>query len=257
MKGMIQYIENNLTPRQTELLKFVIKEFINSAKPVPSSLIHKKSQLGVSPATIRAELSHLENRGYLSQPHTSGARIPTDKAYRHFVNSLNLKPAAEPAVSDKKAIRNALADAGLDPRQINKAIADSLSKLTDNLIITGTEKQQDFFKFGLSNLMNMPEFREFDRMFQMTNFFEEFDRMFDSLEKQLFGANPNFKVIQVSIGRENPVSGIKEESVIATRYPLPNGYVGSLTLIGPTRMDYERNISLIKYTKEELDKKLT
>jgi len=258
------YSHGNLTPRQQDLLRFVIKEFINSAKPVASATIHRKAHLHVSPATIRAELSHLEDRGFLSQLHTSGARVPTDKAYRHFVNSLNLQQSPEPAVNDKRAIRTALADAGQNPRQINKAVADTLSKLTANLVITGTEEQNDFFKFGLSNLMNLPEFREFDRMFQLTNFFEEFDRMFDLLERQLFGpafakasaGNANFKIIQVSIGRENPVSGIKEDSVIATRYPLPNGYIGSLTLIGPTRMDYEKNIALIKFTKEELNKRI-
>ncbi len=246
-----------LTTRQNDLLKFIIREFINSAKPVPSSLISKKAHLKVSPATIRNEMNALEEMGYLSQLHTSGGRVPTDLAYRYFVNSLNLKPPTEPAVTDKRAIRVALEEAGRDPRQINKAIAEILSKLSDNLVIAGTEEKQDFFKSGLSNLMNMPEFHEFDRMFQLTSFFEEFDQLFTSLEQTLFGSNPNFRVIQVSIGRENPMSPIKEESVIATRYPLPNGYIGSITLIGPTRMDYEKNIALIKYTKEELEKKLT
>jgi transcriptional regulator of heat shock response len=251
---------HKLTKRQDSLLKFIIQEFVNTAKPVPSALVCKKSRLNVSPATIRNEMNNLETMGYLSQFHTSGGRVPTDMAYRHFVNSLNLEQCVEPSVNDKRAIQTALKGAGYDPRQINKAIADALSKLTANLVIAGTEEQgepQNFFKFGLSNLMNMPEFHEFDRMFQLTNFFEEFDQMFDAMERQMFGSRPDFHVIRVSIGRENPLVPIKGESVIATRYPLPNGYIGSLTIIGPTRMDYEKNISLVKYTKEELEKKLT
>ena len=248
---------SDLSRRQDNLLKFIIQEFVNTAKPVPSALVCKKARLNVSPATIRNEMNDLEEMGYLGQFHTSGGRVPTDKAYRHFVNSLNLKQASEPTISDKRSIRTALADAGQDPRQLNKALADSLSKLTANLVITGTEENEDFFKFGLANLLHMPEFHQFERMFQLTNFFEEFDQIFNALEHQMFGNKHDFRIIQVSIGRENPMSHIKEESVIATRYSLPNGYVGSLTLIGPTRMDYEKNIYLIKYAKQELEKKLT
>lgn len=240
-----------ISQRQDVLLKFIIQEFVRAAKPVSSALIHRKSRLHVSPATIRNEMNDLEQMGYLSQLHTSGGRIPTDKAYRYFVNSLNIERTG-PGMEEKRAIRSAIAEAGRDPRSINKAMGDALSKLTANLVITGID--EDFFKFGLSQMMNMPEFHEFDRMFQLTNFFDEFDRMFSQLERQMFGSRPDIRTIQVSIGRENPFSPIKEESVIAAQYLLPKGFVGTLTLIGPTRMDYERNISLIKFAKEELER---
>lgn len=82
--------------RQEEILKAVVKDYINLAEPVGSKIIYEKYNLGISPATIRNELSELEEEGYLVQPHTSAGRVPTDKGYRFYVDFLmneeNLDP---------------------------------------------------------------------------------------------------------------------------------------------------------------------
>ncbi|MEX2053248.1 MAG: HrcA family transcriptional regulator [Candidatus Paceibacterota bacterium] len=95
----------------------------------------------------------------------------------------------------------------------------------------------------------MPEFREFNKVFQLTSFFEEFENMFNHLERELLGEE-----MRIFIGKESPFENIREETVIFARYNLPDNCIGSLTLIGPTRMDYGKNIGLIKYTTEELNK---
>ena len=64
---------------------------------------------------------------------------------------------------------------GNDPREINKTVAQLLSELSDNLVIAGMPEQADFFKIGLSSLFEFPEFREFDKAFRLTNFFDEFE----------------------------------------------------------------------------------
>src|SRR3989344_6639195 len=76
------------TDRQKKLLDFIIREHVKTAKPVGSFLIAKKAGFNLSSATLRNEMSELEKAGYLVQRHTSGGRIPTDKAYRYYVNSL-------------------------------------------------------------------------------------------------------------------------------------------------------------------------
>lgn len=78
----------NLTKREKSILKTVIKEFIDTAAPVGSAQVAKKSSLGLKPASIRRILGSLEDKGYLTQPHTSAGRIPTAAGYRVYVDEL-------------------------------------------------------------------------------------------------------------------------------------------------------------------------
>lgn len=77
-----------LKDRKKKILEAVIKDYINSAEPVGSRTLSKRYDLGVSPATIRNEMADLEEMGFLIQPHTSSGRIPTQKAYRYYVDEI-------------------------------------------------------------------------------------------------------------------------------------------------------------------------
>jgi len=77
-----------ITERQNKILNCLIKEYVKTAEPVSSDLLAGKYDFGIRPSTIRLELKNLITEGYLEQPHTSAGRIPTDKAYRLFVNQL-------------------------------------------------------------------------------------------------------------------------------------------------------------------------
>ena len=247
----------NVTKRQNTLLDFIIREYVRTAKPIPSVLVYKKSKLKVSPATIRNEMNYLEENGYLEQRHTSGGRVPTDKAYRYYVNQLlSHHNQLEVNLEDKKDITKALAKAGTDSRAINRAVARVLSEHSGYLVITGIAKEAEFFKQGLVSLFRHPEFQEVDSLFQLTSFFEGFDLMFQLIEREfmrILGA-PDGISIQILIGHENPFRQIKGETIMCTKYLLPGDVIGSLTLIGPKRMDYERNLALIKFTTDQLQK---
>lgn len=78
-----------LTPRREAVLKIIVSEYIARAVPVASDTIFRNYQLGVSPATIRNDMAYLEKEGYITRPHTSAGSVPTDKAYRHYVESLS------------------------------------------------------------------------------------------------------------------------------------------------------------------------
>jgi len=80
--------EDVLTPRQREILRVLVQEYIDTAVPVGSATIQRIGGLGVSSATIRNELARLEELGYVAQPHTSAGRVPTVKGYRYFVERL-------------------------------------------------------------------------------------------------------------------------------------------------------------------------
>lgn len=240
-----------LTPRQEQILNFIIKEYVQTAKPVGSVLIAKRSEFELSPATLRNEMNELEQAGYLSQLHTSGGRVPTDMAYRYFVNNLIQSENFEPAAEEKRKIRTAISSTE-DPRRLNKNVAQALSELSDNVVITKILNESDFYKVGLASLFEFPEFREMNRVFEVANLFDRFEAIFSKMEKHLFDQFDD--EFQLFIGNENPLDHIRDETMILAKYSLPDGLRGSLTMIGPTRMNYERNISLVKYTADELNK---
>ncbi|MBN1581488.1 MAG: heat-inducible transcription repressor HrcA [Anaerolineae bacterium] len=77
-----------LTPRRRKILNIVVREYIETASPVGSKSVSQHPELKVSPATVRNEMAYLEDHGYLTHPHTSAGRMPTEKGYRYFVEQL-------------------------------------------------------------------------------------------------------------------------------------------------------------------------
>ena len=82
--------------RKLQILQAIITDYVKNAEPVGSRSLAKRYGLGVSPATIRNEMADLEELGYLTHPHTSAGRVPSDKAYRLYVNSLMSKHDLSP-----------------------------------------------------------------------------------------------------------------------------------------------------------------
>ena len=135
-----------LTERKLKILQAIISDYVSSAEPVGSRNLSRKYDLGISPATIRNEMSDLEEMGYLTHPHTSAGRVPSDKAYRLYVNELMKKK--ELTVSEKRKIANKLqADITEFDRTIQHA-AKILSEITNltSFAMTPT-KEEDTLKF--------------------------------------------------------------------------------------------------------------
>lgn len=95
--------EHRLTEREQEILRLVVKSFIQTAGPVGSRFLAKHTGIGLSPASIRNTMSDLEEYGYLDHPYTSAGRIPTDLGYRAFVDELMESPALTPV--EKQVLR--------------------------------------------------------------------------------------------------------------------------------------------------------
>ncbi|MEO6712532.1 MAG: heat-inducible transcriptional repressor HrcA, partial [Mycobacteriales bacterium] len=92
--------------RKLEVLKAIVEDFVRTSEPVGSKAIAEGHHLGVSPATVRNDMASLEDEGYITQPHTSAGRIPTDKGYRLFVDRLSaVKPLSGP---ERRAIHSFL-----------------------------------------------------------------------------------------------------------------------------------------------------
>src|SRR5262245_20783704 len=120
--------ERELGARKVEVLRAVVEEYVRTGEPVGSETIAERSGLGVSSATIRNEMAALEELGYLSHPHTSAGRIPTDAGYRKYVDAL--PPGGRMRDAQRRAIAGFFAETMLDLEDVLKGTTQLLSRVT-------------------------------------------------------------------------------------------------------------------------------
>jgi len=233
-----------MTDRQQHILRSIIEQYAEVASPVGSSLLAKL--FGVSSATIRAEMVELERLGYIAQPHTSAGRIPTDKGYRFYVNSLaEESQQSAPERHAERALTARVHDAGLPERTIRNAV-DTLVELTHNLGLATIGNQ--LYISGLSNLFGQPEFVHAAQVQQVA-------QLLDNLEPWLREVAPN-QPLNVYIGRENPIGRTAGCSLIISRFRSPysdNSYIG---VLGPTRQSYRDVMQLVRHAGQALEEVL-
>ncbi len=123
--------EYQLKDREKEILRFVIHQFILTANPVGSRNVSKRYDIGLSPASIRNIMSDLEETGFLDHPHTSAGRVPTDKGYRFYVDSLMDPPKLDQ--TSKKIIDVNLSSAPTETEELLRVTSHILSDLTNQL----------------------------------------------------------------------------------------------------------------------------
>lgn len=124
-------LADDLSERELRVLEAVIQTYIATAEPAGSQTVARRSNLGVSPATIRSTMSELEEKGYLFHPHTSAGRIPTDRGYRVFVDGL-ISPAP---VSDdaQRTLATEFSGSGNAVEEVLRRAAQVLGVLTQEL----------------------------------------------------------------------------------------------------------------------------
>lgn len=124
-----------ITKRQEAILKIIIDDYTKTAMPIASENIVRNHDLGVSSATIRNDVAALSDAGYIIHPHTSAGSVPSDEAYRYYVETLvNIEPISLPA-SVRSTIRTQLSEIERDVDEWTNVAAAVLSKLVGNLAI--------------------------------------------------------------------------------------------------------------------------
>ncbi len=130
-----------LSDREKSILRYVIHQYILTASPVGSRNISKNYDIGLSPATVRNIMSDLEDLGFLDHPHTSAGRVPTDKGYRYYVDSL--MPTPKLKKSEKMLIKKKLDSQGDSPEEVLKQASSVLSLITNQLACVTYPKFKD------------------------------------------------------------------------------------------------------------------
>ena len=335
-----------LDERKITILKAIIKTYLETGEPVGSRTISKYTDLKLSSATIRNEMSDLEEMGYILQPHTSAGRIPSDKGYRFYVDQimqekeqevteikelmiqrvdrveLVLKKLAQllatntnyaalisgpqyhrnklkfiqlSMMDDRKLlivtvvegnlIKNTMVDVprnisreellnlnillnsalnGLTIEEINLDVISRLKEqagvhrsLVDTVLtevaraIRADEEDLQIYTSGATNIFKYPELSDGDRASELLKAFEQKD----VLQELITDVNEasDETGIQVYIGNETPVQTMKDCSVVTANYDLGEGIRGTIGIIGPKRMDYEKVLGTLKNLMKQLD----
>lgn len=233
-----------MTSRQQEILRAIVEQYAEVASPVGSSLLAKV--FDVSSATVRAEMAELERDGYITQPHTSAGRIPTDKGYRFYVNNLT-ETGDETAVEKRgeRALIQRVHAGGAPERQIRNAV-DTLVELTQNLGLATIGNQ--LYMSGLSNLFGQPEFMNGGQVQQVAG-------LLDNLEPWLREAALN-QPLSVYIGAENPIGRTAGCSLIISKFRSPYSDRSYIGVLGPTRQSYREAMMLVRRAGQELEEAL-
>jgi heat-inducible transcriptional repressor len=225
-----------LTERKKKILKTVVEEYIKRAKPVSSKTIVRKEFPKLSSATIRNEMLDLTRKGFLIQPYTSAGKIPTIRGFNFFLK--NFLKETEPLPLEKRIFRH-LKEKYLEKRQMIKEIAKKMAEIAEEAVIVAFSKN-DFFYTGLSHLFRQPEFKDFFLIYKISEIIDHLDKtmgkIFDKIEK-----------MEILIGKENPFGD--KSTVILDEIKLDNQKV-VIGILGPVRMDYNKNVGLIKFIKK-------
>ncbi len=339
-------MQAELDERKKKILHAVIRNYLETGEPVGSRTISKYTDLNLSSATIRNEMSDLEELGYIVQPHTSAGRIPTDRAYRLYVDNMMqekdkeieelkgllvqtedkmdkvLKNVAKVLatntnyatvvsapqirgnrlkflqlsrvdenqilaviVVEGNVIRNemihvdeALSDetmlklnillnthlTGLALEEINLGMitalkeqagihGDIVGEVMDAIAqaIKG-EEDLEIYTSGTNNIFKYPELADNQKASELINTFEEKKALAKLATEKL--ADEGNTGIQVYIGEEAPVQAMKDCSVVTATYELGEGMRGSIAIIGPKRMDYDKVVGSLRTMMNELER---
>ena len=236
-----------LTQRQSKILAAIVKEYSRSGHPVGSEELAERYGFDVSSATIRNEMKALEEAGFINQPHTSAGRVPTDRGYRFFVNKLmnhlELRGAEQMRLRQELVrIKKEYIELG---RSISKLLAEQAEGAAFAMLPASPLGGPD--SIGTSGLSKVVSAELPSATIQeIADFMDELEKHGHELIQKGVGQ------VETFIGREAPVPFTSECSLVVSRVNLPSGKQGLIGIVGPKRMQYARNISLLEYVSKLL-----
>jgi len=235
---------SSLLARKNEILRITIDQYIATVTPVSSARIAKKCSLDLSSASIRHILAELEQEGYLTHPHTSAGRVPTQTGYRyyvdHFVNQIHLLEEEKRRIKAEYALETMKLEALLD--KTSKVLSD-MTQYTSIVSVDGWSHK--LFCGGISFIPEYSDYtninRDIENMKNILAVLDEKERLLEVINRDLA------RKIDVLIGQELECSNIDGCSLVVSKYKSKKGTSGRIAILGPTRMNYNRVVSALDY----------
>jgi len=230
--------------RKQEILRAIVKHFLKTAEPVGSKTVLVSYSFHVSPATIRNDMALLEKQGLIYQPYTSSGRIPTDRGYRLYVDEIaDYKSAKKKALAKLESVQKEY-----KTEKVREHVYDAvalLSRATENVSFATLPDNKRTFYLGLSNVLKQPEFATNNiRASQVVEVLENNDNFRNTLNELNLDES-----VKTFIGKENLLEEIQSCSLMATSYTR-NEFLGYVGLLGPTRMNYPFNRTILEEVKK-------
>jgi transcriptional regulator of heat shock response len=261
---------NNAENRKDRIFEIIVRSYIETGEPVGSRTISRTSQIRLSPASIRNVMADLEEEGFLQQPHTSAGRVPTDKGYRYYVDTL-MEPESL-SNNEKKFILNELKGAktieGLAERvsKVVSGMTDNtalifiknlkrISFLTylveelvnDQRIADFLEEEPELFVEGVFRIFEQPEFQDIHKMKLLLQAFDEKNNFFQIMDKDL-----EEEGIHVHIGHENEAGEFQDVSFVVKDCYLGDVPIGGVAVVGSKRMRYAKVVAVVDYAADTM-----
>lgn len=223
--------------RQQKILAAIVKEYSETANPVGSKELVNKYNFQESSATIRNEMANLEKSGFIFQPHKSAGRVPTDKGYRFFVNQLMKR--FELSEKERRMLKGQLIKLQVQHEQMGRSISSLISQVSGQAAFALLPNQSS--TTGLSHIIGEPEFTDSKQMKQVAELLEHIDEHASKLIKK------SEVTAEAFIGREAKFPVPKNLSLVVSNVKMKDGKKGIIGIIGPKRMAYAKNLSIINY----------
>jgi len=229
-----------LNERQEKILKGVCRQYIKKASPVSSQVLKEKERLPFSSATIRIEFFRLQSKNYLFHPYISSGRVPTDKGFRFFVDKILKRKRKRTRVFQRNGFGRKFQDLLRiqDIERFSQDISDILGKMCCGLVFVYVPEKEILEKEGWQRVVREPEFESAD-------YLKEFMLAVDSFEKRIDEFLKQQENIRVYIGKEAPF-GFDGVSLIIKKSLFPKRKQAMIGIVGPKRMDFERNIGFLE-----------
>lgn len=236
----------DLKARKDRILAITIGQYIDTITPVSSSFIAKTYNLDLSSATIRNILAELEEEGYLTHPHTSAGRMPTQKGYRYYVDHL---------MTEIKLLEDVKQRIKEEYEKESKQLEDLLEKMSQVLsdmthytsIISVDGWTNKIFCKGTSFIVGYPDYPDIEKIRCILAALEEKELMLEIINQRLENK------ISIFIGQELSCRGINNCSMVISSYQLKDGSSGRIAVLGPTRMQYQKVVSTLNYLSEVME----
>lgn len=234
-------MDSMVTQRQQSILEAIIEEYFKRAEPISSQILEEEYDFGIKGAMIRREMQELCDAGYLTQPHTSAGRIPTDKAYRLYVDKILSGEGRRKGGREGSFRLDVDLGEEKDTLRLLALLCKKISLLVSNLTVGYLSDRGIVWKEGWGEILREPEFRNPESLL-------EFTVMLENMEERLHEMTIP-EGITVYIGRENPFVRNPHFSTIFTTLPslhAPDAGEAILMVAGPVRMHYERTIKTLE-----------
>jgi heat-inducible transcriptional repressor len=228
-----------LTERQTQIIKAIVEEYINTGEPVGSDTVEKKYNLGVSPATIRNEMVDLLKKGLLKQPYSSSGRIPTTQALKFYIQ--RLMEEKELGVAEEMAVKERIWDYRKQLDELFGQATKALAEKTDSLALTLLSNGR-MYHSGYANILDKPEFFDIDVTKTVLSMIEDFERLYN-----MFSSASTEEIIDTLVGTDFGIAPLEPCGSVFTSFKIDDKEEGYLGVIGTCRLDYPYVVPTVRY----------